>query len=159
MNPSDSDGGLGGENPGAGAMSVFAQVQGTLTASRDFVRLWAANTVSGFGSLVTRTALPFAAVLMLNATPFQMALLSAADLVAGLLVGLIAGVWVDRMRRRPVMIATDLGRAVLLVTIPVAAALGVLRIEQLYAVEFLAGAMTMVFVVAYQAYERGPYLT
>jgi len=123
-----------------------------VNAARDFVKLWAANTVSDFGSLVTRTALPFAAVLMLNATPFQMALLSAADLVAGLLVGLIAGVWLDRMRRRPVMIATDLGRAVLLVTIPVAAALGVLRIEQLYAVEFLAGAMTMVFVVAYQAY-------
>jgi MFS family permease len=121
-------------------------------ASRDFVKLWAASTVSDFGSLVTRTALPFAAVLMLNATPFQMALLSAADLVAGLLVGLAAGVWVDRMRRRPVMIATDLGRAVLLVTIPIAAAVGVLRIEQLYAVEFLAGAMTMVFVVAYQAY-------
>ncbi|MGH7462831.1 MAG: MFS transporter, partial [Longimicrobiales bacterium] len=123
-----------------------------MRASRDFVKLWAANTVSDFGSLVTRTALPFAAVLMFNATPFQMALLSAADLVAGLLVGLAAGVWVDRMRRRPVMIATDLGRAVLLVTIPIAAALGGLRIEQLYAVEFLAGAMTMVFVVAYQAY-------
>ena len=92
------------------------------------------------------------AVLLLDATPFQMALLSAADLVAGLLVGLVAGVWVDRMRRRPVMIATDLGRAVLLVTIPLTAALGILRMEQLYAVEFLAGAMTMVFVVAYQAY-------
>lgn len=88
---------------------------------------------------------------MLNATPFRMALLSAADLVAGLLVGFVAGVWVDRMRRRPMMIATDLGRAVLLVTIPIAAAFRILRIEQPYAVEFLAGAMTMVFVVAYQA--------
>ncbi|MGH2399936.1 MAG: MFS transporter, partial [bacterium] len=124
----------------------------TVNVSRDFVRLWAANTVSDFGSLVTRTALPFAAVLMLNATPFQMALLSAADLIAGLLVGLIAGVWVDRVRRRPLMIATDLGRAVLLLTIPVAATLGFLRMGQLYVVQFLAGAMTMVFVVAYQAY-------
>lgn len=123
-----------------------------MIVTRDFLKLWTANTVSDFGSLVTRTALPFAAVLMLGATPFQMALLSAADLLAGLLVGLVAGVWVDRVRRRPVMIAMDLGRAVLLLTIPVAAALGLLRIEQLYAVEFLAGAMTMVFVVAFQAY-------
>ena len=65
-----------------------------------------------------------------------------------LLVGLFAGVWVDRVRRRPVMIATDLGRAALLLVIPVAAVAGVLRIELLYAVLLLTGALTVLFDVA-----------
>jgi hypothetical protein len=64
--------------------------------------------------LITRTALPFAAILTLDATPFQVALLGASNIVAGLLVGLLAGVWVDRLRRRPLMIASDLLRALLL---------------------------------------------
>ena len=118
----------------------------------DFVKLWAAQTVSVFGSLVTRTALPFTAILVLHATPFEMGLLAAADIVAGLLVGLVAGVWVDRLRRRPILIGADLGRAALLASIPAAAFLGVLRLEQLYVVAFLAGVLTMFFDVAYLSY-------
>jgi MFS family permease len=118
----------------------------------DFVKLWAAQTISVFGSLITGTALPFTAVLMLGARPFQMALLNGANLAAGLLVGLIAGVWVDRLRRRPILIATDLARAVLLVSIPLAAFLHLLRMEQLYVVTFLTGILTTFFDVAYVAY-------
>src|SRR5262247_1481620 len=102
---------------------------GGLWRNRDFVKLWTGETISMFGSMVTATALPFTAVLYLHATPLQMSLLRAADLVPGLLIGVAAGVWIDRLPRRPVLIATDFGRGVLLATIPLAAGLGMLRIE------------------------------
>ncbi len=105
----------------------------------DFVRLWSAATISTFGSLVTRTALPFTAILVLNATPFQMGLLAAADLGSQLLMGLVAGAWVDRLRRRPILIVADLGRAALLATIPLAAFFSRLSMTHLYVVAFLAG--------------------
>jgi MFS family permease len=117
-----------------------------------FRKLWAAETISVFGSLVSRTALSFTAILALRATPFQLGLLATADLLPGFLIGLLAGVWVDRLRRRPIMIAADLGRALLLGTIPLAAVLGVLRIEQLYAVALLTGVLTLFFDVANRAY-------
>ncbi|MGQ0568631.1 MAG: MFS transporter [Armatimonadota bacterium] len=118
----------------------------------DFVKLWAAATISIFGSLITRTALPFTAILVLKATPVQIALLAAADLASQFLVGLVAGAWADRLRRRPIMIAADLGRAALLGTIPLAAFFHALRIEQLYAVAFLTGILTVFFDVADQSY-------
>jgi MFS family permease len=105
-----------------------------------------------FGSLVTQVALPLTAVLALGATPAEMGLLAALEILPGIAIGLIAGVWVDRLRRRPVLIAADLGRAALLGTIPVAAWLGTLRIEQLYVVALLAGTLTVFFDVAYQSY-------
>lgn len=123
-----------------------------LWRNHDFLRLWAAQTISVFGSLVTRTALPFAAILTLDASPFQVAVLGAMDIAPGLLSGLAAGVWVDRLRRRPIMIAADLGRALLLVSIPLAAWWGVLRIEHLYVVAFLAGILTTFFDIAYLSY-------
>ncbi len=118
----------------------------------DFLRLWTGQTVSVFGSLITRTALPFTAILYLHATALEVAVLAASDVIAGILVGLIAGVWVDRLHRRPIMIATDLGRALLIVSIPIAAVFGALRMEQLYVVAFAAGVLTMFFDVAYQSY-------
>lgn len=118
----------------------------------DFVRLWAGQTVSVFGSLVSRTALPFTAIIYLHARPFQVALVTSADLVAGIFVGLAAGVSADRFRRRPMMIAADIGRALALGSIPLAAVFGVLRVEQLYAVAFVAGVLTTFFDVAYQSY-------
>src|SRR5919206_675416 len=123
-----------------------------LTQNRDFVHLWAGQTISIFGSLISRTTLPFTAILFLHATPMQMAILSAADLLPGFLFGLAAGVWVDRLPRRPVLIAADLGRALLLVSIPVAALLGRLCIEHLCLVAFLAGTLTLFFDIAYAAY-------
>ena len=86
-----------------------------------FIRVWAAATISVFGSFVTRIALPFVAILTLHAGPIEVAVLRSLDLVAALLVGFVAGAWVDRLRRRPVLIWADLGRAVLLGSIPVAA--------------------------------------
>ena len=95
----------------------------------DFVKLWLGQTVSYFGSGITGIALPLTAVLVLSATPVQLGILGALAGVAGLVIGLFAGVLADRVRRKPLMIATDLGRALILGTIPLAALLGVLNID------------------------------
>jgi MFS family permease len=118
----------------------------------EFLKLWTGQSISLFGTLISGVALPLTAVLVLDATAFEMGLLRAARLAPGFLFGLLAGVWVDRLRRRPLMIGSDLGRAALLGSIPVAATLGMLRVEQLYVVAFLAGALTVVFDVAVQSY-------
>jgi MFS family permease len=125
---------------------------GGLWGNQDFLKLWAGQTISVFGSLITRIALPFTAVLYLKATPTQMALLAAADLLPGFLVGLFAGALVDRLRRRPLLIATDIARALLLVTISVAAIFQVLGIAHLFIVAVLGGALTTLFDIAYGAY-------
>ncbi|MEK6284941.1 MAG: MFS transporter [Acidobacteriota bacterium] len=117
-----------------------------------FMRLWTGQTLSVFGSLIGSTAMGFTAILVLHATPFQLGLLSAARLAPGFLTGLIAGAWVDRLRRRPILIVADIGRAALLATIPLAAVLGHLRIEQLYIITFLVSILTIFFDVAYQSY-------
>jgi MFS family permease len=118
----------------------------------DFMRLWTAQTVSQFGSQITQLGLPLTAALVLGASPAQMGVLGAAEFAPFLLFGLIAGVWVDRLPRRPILVWADLGRALLLATIPAGAYLGLLRIEQLYLVGFLAGVLTVFFDVAYMAY-------
>ncbi len=118
----------------------------------DFHNLWVAQTVSDVGSQLTSVALPLTAVLTLRATPFEMGVLGAAANTPVLLVGLFAGVWVDRLRRRPILIATNLGRAVLLGTIPAAAALGLLRMEILYVVALLVGTSSVFFDVAVTSY-------
>lgn len=119
---------------------------------RDFRRLWAGQTVSVFGSMITGTALPFTAILALDASAIEVAALAAARMVPELLAGPIAGVWVDRLRRRPVMIAADVGRAAVLLTVPLAWAFDALTIEQLYLVAILAGIGTLFFDVAYRSY-------
>jgi MFS family permease len=118
----------------------------------DFLRLWIGQTISRLGSVVTRTALPLVALLVLGAGPLEMAFLVISASASVLLVGLVAGAWVDRLRRRPILIATDLLRAALLFSIPVAQGLGVLRLEQLYAVAFLEGCLGTLFAAAYPAY-------
>lgn len=117
-----------------------------------FVRVWAAAVVSVFGSFVTRIALPFVAILVLRAGPFDVAILRSLELVAALLVGFVAGAWVDRLRRRPVMIWADLGRAALLATIPVAYLGGWLSLAQVFAVAAGAAVLTTFFDVADRAY-------
>lgn len=117
-----------------------------------FVRVWTAATVSIFGSLVTRIALPLAAILVLGAGAFEIAVLRGLELGATLLVGLVAGAWVDRLRRRPVLIWADLARAALLASIPVAFALGVLTLWQIFAVSALAAILTTFFDAADNAY-------
>ncbi|MHB8575799.1 MAG: MFS transporter [Dehalococcoidia bacterium] len=118
----------------------------------DFLKLWSGQTISVFGSLIGRPALSFAAILTLHASPLQMGLLAVFTQAPGFLIGLPAGVWVDRLRKRPLLIAADLGRAAILVTIPIFAWLGYLSLGQLYAAALLAGLLTIFFDVAYQSY-------
>lgn len=118
----------------------------------DFLKLWSAETISVFGSQVTQLAVPLIAALILEAAPFEFALLNTVQLLPFILFSLPAGVWVDRLRRRPLMIAGDLGRAALLATIPLAYALDALTMLQLYVVGFAVGTLTVFFDVAYQSY-------
>jgi len=126
--------------------------KGALWSHPDFLKLWSGQTISEFGSQVSQLAIPAVAIITLNATPFQVAALETVVFLPFLLLTLPAGVWVDRWRRRWILIAGDLGRAVLLATIPLAYALGELTLTQLYIVGFLVGIHTVFFDVAYQSY-------
>jgi MFS family permease len=118
----------------------------------DFLKLWVGETVSLFGSQITVLALPLVAANTLQASPSEMGMLGFAQYVPWLLVGMFAGVWVDRLRRRPLMVTADLGRGFLLGLIPLAASLGRLQIWHLYAIGFLVGIGNVFFEVAYYAY-------
>jgi MFS family permease len=123
-----------------------------LFRQRDFVKLWSAETISQFGTQVSLLAIPTVAILVLAAPPFEVALLGTVEFLPFLLFALPAGVWVDRLRRRPILIAGDVGRAISLASIPIAYELGVLSIWQLYVVGFVNGLLTVFFDVAYQSY-------
>ena len=125
---------------------------GGLWLHRDFRALWGAETISQFGSQVTFLALPLVAILVLDESTFRVALLTSVAFLPFLLFTLPAGVWVDRLRRRPILILSDCLRALALITIPVAHWLGVLTIWQLYAVAFVHGVGTVFFDVSYQSY-------
>src|SRR5436190_13532754 len=129
-----------------------ARIPRSLWRHGDFLKLWTGQTVSELGSVVTRTAIPLVALLVLGAGPTEMALLVVAGSLAVLLVGFFAGAWVDRLPRRPLLIASDALRALLLISIPVAYATGALRMEQLYLVTFLEGCLGVLFNAAYPAY-------
>ena len=118
----------------------------------DFMKLWTAAAISQIGSQVTFLALPLIAISLLGATPLEVGALQAVGWLPYILVGLPVGVWVDRLRRRPVLVAADLGRAAVLLSIPVAHVLDVLTIWQLYAVIFVAGMLDVFFDVADQSY-------
>jgi MFS family permease len=125
---------------------------GSVLANRDFVKLWAGETVSLIGTQVTQFALPLVAILTLNATVFQVGVLNAARYVPVLLLSLLAGVWLDRRRRRPVLIACALGNAVLIGLVPLSSAAGLLSMGLLYVVTALAGTLSMVFEVGALSY-------
>jgi MFS family permease len=117
-----------------------------------FRRVWSGQTISLFGDQISLIAIPLTAVLVLDANAKQMGYLVAAELVPNLFFALHAGAWVDRRgRRRQTMIFTDLARAALLVTIPLAYAFDALTMQQLYVVAFLVGTMTVFFFVAYSS--------
>ena len=118
----------------------------------DFMKLWTAETISVFGSSISGLAIPLVAVLILSASAFEVALLGAIEMLPFILFTLPAGAWVDRLRRRPILIAGDLGRAIVLATIPIAYALGGLTMWQLYLVGFVTGTLTVFFDVANQSY-------
>jgi Na+/melibiose symporter-like transporter len=118
----------------------------------EFMKFWAGQTISVFGSSITELALPLTAVITLSATPAQMGLLRAAGSLPFLLVSLFAGAWVDRTRRRPILLWADFGRAGLLALIPLSMLLGYLNIGFIYFVQFVMGILTIFFGIAYQAY-------
>jgi MFS family permease len=124
----------------------------SLWRNRDFSKLWVASTISLFGTQISQLAIPVIAVLILNAPPFEVALLGTFEFLPFLLFTLPAGVWVDRLPRRRILIGGDVGRAALLATIPVAYAFHALTIWQLYVVGFLMGICTVFFDVADQSY-------
>jgi len=117
-----------------------------------FQRVWSAATISIFGSLVTRVALPFVAIITLNADAIGVAMVRSMDLVAGLAVGLVAGAWVDRLRRRPVLVGADIGRAVLLGLIPLAAIGGWLSMPLVLLIALLTAVLTTFFNAADTAF-------
>jgi len=118
----------------------------------DFLKLWSAQTVSQFGTQISQVALPLVAVIVLDASAFQVAALGTVEFLPFLLFTLPAGVWVDRLPRRPILVLADLGRAAALGSIPLAAAIGHLSLGQLYVAGFLTGTLTVFFDVAYQSY-------
>jgi predicted MFS family arabinose efflux permease len=124
----------------------------SLWGQRDFLKLWTGQAISQIGSRITRTALPLVAVMTLGAGPLQMGILSGASAASVLLFGLFAGAWADRLRRRPLLIAADLGRAAVLVAVPIAAMRHALSMPLLYGVAAVAGLFTVLFDVSYQAY-------
>ena len=125
---------------------------GGLWRHRDFLSLWGSQTISQFGSQVTFLALPLVAILALDESSFRVAALTTIEFLPFLLFALPAGVWVDRLRRRPILISADVLRALVLITIPIAYWLDGLTIWQLYAVAFVHGVGTVFFDVSYQSY-------
>lgn len=122
---------------------------------RDFRLVWASDTVSQFGTFVGNTVFPLIAVGALLATPFQVGVVTAAGSAAFLLIGLPAGAWVDRLRKRPLMIWADISRAVVLLTIPTAAVFDALTLTHLIAAALLVGFATVFYDVAAQSYLPG----
>jgi MFS family permease len=126
--------------------------RGALWSHADFLRLWSAQSVSAFGARITRTCVPLAAVLTIHASPASLGLLTALALGPGTIVGLFAGGFVDRSRRRRILIASDLLRAAILLTVPAAAWLHMLAMPQLILVAAIAGGFSVLFDIADHAY-------
>jgi MFS family permease len=125
---------------------------GALWSHRDFLKLWTGQMISLVGDQVSLLAIPLTAVLFLRANALQMGILTAVGSLPAFLFALIAGVWVDRLPRRPVLIIADLGRFLLLCLVPLLFLLGLLRIEFLYLLMFCIGTLSIFFSVAYPAY-------
>ena len=123
-----------------------------LAGDRDFLKLWGGQAISKIGSTITSVGIPLTAAFVLKASPLQMGVLAGSGGAGVLVFGLFAGAWADRLRRRPILIASDLARAALLGTVPLAAALHRLNMAHLYAVATLGGILTVFFDVSYQAY-------
>ena len=119
---------------------------------RDFLLLWSGQAVSELGSAVTLLAVPLIAVVLLHASTFSVGLLATASTLPFLIIALPAGLVVDRLAKRPMLIACDASRLVVIGSVPVAAAAGVLTMAQLFVVALVAGILTVFFDVAYQSY-------
>ncbi len=120
--------------------------------NRDFRKLFTANLVSSFGSQITLLALPLTAISLLQATPLQLGILATCGTLPYLLLSLPAGAMVDRLRRRPILVACDVGRAAILSGVPLLVLLGWLRIEHLYLAAFLTGTFSMIYDISEESY-------
>jgi MFS family permease len=129
-----------------------SQRRRSLLRHRDFLMIWSATTVSICGSQITLIAVPFIALTMLGATVFEVSLLAAVEMTPFLLFTLPAGAWLDRVRRRPVLIGADIVRGVVLLSVPAAYLGGSLSLAQLFVVAFVTGSATAFFDVAGQSY-------
>ncbi len=125
---------------------------GALWHHRDFLKLWTGQSISELGSQVSQLAIPWLAAVELHASPLAFSLLGVLGFLPFILFALPAGVWVDRLRRRQILIVGDAARAVLLALIPILWAAGLLQIWHLLVLEFVIGIFTVFFDVAYQSY-------
>jgi MFS family permease len=126
--------------------------EGGLWRHPDFLKLWSGQTISEFGTQFSLIALPLTALYVLHARAFAVAALTIFEQLPFLLFALPAGVWIDRLARRPILVVGDAGRALALASIPIAYAAGVLHMAQLFVVAFVVGVLTVFFDVAYQSY-------
>ena len=125
---------------------------GALWHHRDFMKMWTGQTISQFGSSISQLALPIIAVRLLHASAFEVAALGTVEFLPFLLFTLPAGVWIDRLPRRAVLIVGDVGRGLLLLSVPIVYLAGHLTLAQLFVVGFTTGVLTVFFDVAYQSY-------
>ncbi|MGD2078757.1 MAG: MFS transporter [Chloroflexota bacterium] len=140
-----------GRESGSGRSRTFRL--GGLWRQKDFMRLWTGQSISEFGSWLG--ALSLLAILVLNATPAQMGILETLRAVPALLIGLFAGVWVDRRHRRPLLIGADIGRAVILGLVALVAIAGLAQMAHLYVAALVIGSLTVLFNLAYHSYVPG----
>jgi MFS family permease len=125
---------------------------GALWRDAEFMKFWTGEAISQVGAQVATLALPLTAVLTLHASSSEVGLVNAASYAPFLLVTLLVGVWVDRVRRRPLMIAANVGRTLLVAAVPLLAELDLLRIEYVYVAALGVGALTVLYDVSYQSY-------
>jgi MFS family permease len=137
---------------GTAPQQTAAAPESQLLRNRDFLKIWCGETVSLIGTQVTGLALPLVAIVLLQATPLQIGALNASRYIPVVLISLFVGVWLDRRRRRPVLIAANVGRALLVAAIPAAHAFGVLSIGLLCALCLLIGALSVVFDIGLLSY-------
>jgi predicted MFS family arabinose efflux permease len=137
---------------GSMQLRLMRRPRGGLWDHLDFLKLWAGQSISEFGSQISQLAIPWLAAVGLHASPFMFSLLGVFGFLPFILFALPAGVWVDRLRRRPILIVGDGARAVLLAAVPVLWAFGALRLWELLVIQFLVGIFTVFFDVAYQSY-------
>src|SRR5579862_3059903 len=135
-----------------GTMRSLRRPTGGLWGHPDFLRMWVGQSISELGSQISQLAIPLLAVIGLHASPFDFALLGVLGFLPFIIFALPAGVWVDRLRRRQILIVGDSSRAVLLALIPILWAAGVLRMWHLLVLQFVIGIFTVFFDVAYQSY-------
>ncbi|HJQ02896.1 MAG TPA: MFS transporter [Jatrophihabitans sp.] len=136
----------------AAPSAMAAPSTGSIWTDRNFVRLWTGESISAIGNQITQFTLPLVAILTLHASTFQVGVLNACRTAPVVVVSLFAGVWLDRRRRRPILIACSLGNAVLIALVPISDATGLLGIGLLYLVSLAVGVLSVVFDIGVLSY-------